>query len=88
MNANKEKMISLLNEWDPIKLVRRGAPADEYSSEAEMICDYINSYADFSTDELAEEIDDVFAHSFGRELYTCDLDRCKAIAEKIIVDND
>jgi hypothetical protein len=63
----KDKKLQLIEqvlvETDPVKLIKMGAPIDEYSYEALLIYERINHY--LTVDKIQQVIYDVFAYCFG-----------------------
>lgn len=59
----KEKIEAILANHDPIKLIKMGAPQNEYSSEAQMIWERTSRH--FSLDKIHNIIYDVFYRQFG-----------------------
>jgi hypothetical protein len=59
----KEKIETILVKYDPVKLIKIGAPLDEYDSEAQMICERTTRH--FSLDKIHNIVYDVFYSQFG-----------------------
>lgn len=63
MHDKKVKQIEeLLAKHDPIKLIKIGAPLDEYSHEAQDIYEHINRYN--SVEKIHQIVYDIFMRSF------------------------
>lgn len=58
----KEKIEAILVKYDPVKLIKMGAPQDEYDSEAQMI--YERTTRHFSLEKIHEIVYDVFVKQF------------------------
>ncbi len=78
-----EIMIKIINEWDPIDFFPM-APEDEYSNEILQVENFLFNNWDVDVQTLAITIDNVFASSFGRDVYLADIDDCVEIADKIL----
>src|SRR5258708_2846321 len=64
----KEKIEAILVKYDPVKLIKMGAPQDEYSSEAQTIFDNIDE--SYSIDRIQNIIYNIFVNSFGtKQIY-------------------
>jgi hypothetical protein len=64
MHDKKVKQIEeILAFWDPVKLIKMGAPLDEYAHEAQDIYERINRWN--SVTRIQEIIYDVFVASFS-----------------------
>ncbi len=67
MQSELELRISLvINKYDPIKLLREGAPDDEYAPEAKMIAETLNEAK--SESALKKKVYDIFVEMFGRDV--------------------
>lgn len=71
----------IINELDPIGLLRQGAPSDEYDEEIKKITSLIKQYNDVV--ELGNAIYDIFVDSVGKET-AGDIRAYVKIAEKIL----
>jgi hypothetical protein len=59
----KDKIEQILAKHDPVKLIKIGVPQDEYSSEAQMICDRIDQF--FSVEKIQDIVYEAFIHQFS-----------------------
>ena len=73
----------IINEWDPIEFFPM-APEDEYSNEILQVEKFLINNWDVDVQTLAITIDNIFASSFGRDVYFADIDDCVEIANKIL----
>jgi hypothetical protein len=73
----------IINEWDPIDLLSF-TPEDEYSWEINEITNATALNDQRDTMALANEIDKIFAESFGRSTYTKTIEDSIIIAKKIL----
>lgn len=62
-NKKLEAIENILVKDDPVKLIKMGAPLDEYSSEALLIYERINRYT--SVESIHQIMYDVFVSQFG-----------------------
>lgn len=80
-----EAIEKVLVEIDPVKLIKMGAPDDEYSHEAVMIYEGINRYT--SLDKMHKIIFDIFVNQFGGKEYADKIigtfDSYREVAERI-----
>jgi hypothetical protein len=81
-----EAIEKILVECDPVKLIKMGAPENEYSSEALTIYERINRYT--SVDQMQIIIYNVFLESFGPKKETAErligtFDSYREIAERV-----
>lgn len=58
-----EAIEKILVETDPVRLIKMGAPLDEYEEEALLIYEHVNHY--FSLEKVHETIYDIFVTRFG-----------------------
>jgi len=58
-----EEVQKIVNEYDPVGLVRGGAPPDEYHTEVGKIVAFLRSESD--RDSLANKVEGLFRESFG-----------------------
>lgn len=72
----------IINEWDPIEFFPM-APEDEYSNEILKIEKYLADNGNTDVQTLAVAIDNIFASSFGRDVYLADMNDCVEVAKKI-----
>lgn len=79
----KFKIMSIINEWDPIDLFPM-APINEYDSEIEKILFFLKSKKNITISQLQLEINKIFISSFGNDIYKSSLEECKTIAIKIL----
>lgn len=73
----------IINEWDPIDFFPM-APEDEYSNEILQVENYLSDNVNVDLQTLAIIIDNIFAVSFGRDVYFGDINDCIIIADKIL----
>ena len=73
---------TIINNWDPVNLFPH-APDDEYSSEINKICSFIEDNKDHALDKLGQEILKIFIDSFGKDIFLKTSEQCKEIACKI-----
>lgn len=73
----------IINEWDPIEFFPM-APEDEYSNEILKIEKYLADNGNIDVQTLAVAIDNIFASSFGRDVYLADMNDCVEVAKKIL----
>ena len=78
-----EKIIRIINEWDPLGLFPL-APRDEYVDEATKIYEYINNNKSITIQQLAQTIHRIFLETFGQDIYEEDMQKCIFVAEKIL----
>lgn len=62
-NKKLDAIEKILVEHDPVKLIKMGAPLDEYDHEALLIYERINRYN--SVEKMQQIIYDVFVAQFG-----------------------
>ena len=79
----KFKIMSIINEWDPIDLFPM-APINEYNSEIEKILLFLKSEKNITISQLQLEINNIFISSFGNDVYKSSFEECKTIATKIL----
>lgn len=85
MNMRYEKIKQIIDEWDPIDLLSH-APKDEYDEETKEVSKLISATNEAITVELIGKIIyTVFSKHFGSNTFTCNLDECMCVAEKIII---
>lgn len=70
-----------INRWDPIGLLKIGAPLDEYIMEITKISSYLKSM--LSVEELAEIIYQIFNDSFNHNVFQKSYFDCYSVAQKI-----
>ena len=75
---------TLIDQWDPIKLLCCHAPPDEYDYETREILAEVNQLNEISVIELSEIIYHTFEESFGTDVFKYSIDECFDIAEAII----
>jgi hypothetical protein len=64
----KDKIEQILIKYDPVGLIKIGAPSDEYDSEAQLIFEYTTKH--FSLEKIQQIVYDVFVKQFsGGEVY-------------------
>lgn len=80
----KDRIVSLVNKWDPIGLYPM-APKDEYESEIKKICEFLFNNSHVEEKLLANYINEIFVQSFGKDIYREDLVKCEKIARKILL---
>jgi hypothetical protein len=62
----KDEIEKILAKHDPVKLIKIGAPEDEYSSEAQMICERMNKFNRITAVEKIQDIVyEAFIHQFS-----------------------
>lgn len=84
MTNEKLKAIEgVLVETDPVKLIKMGAPTDEYSLEALLIYERTNRY--FSIEKIHQIVYDIFIMQFGTESKA---EKSNKLTKKIIGDFD
>ena len=71
----------IINEWDPIQLLAL-APSDEYDYEIHQI--EIAAKEAVDVESLAKVIYNIFAESFGFDIFKKTIDVCTIIANKIL----
>jgi len=59
----KEKIEAILVKYDPVNLIKIGAPLDEYSSEAQMIWERTTRH--FALEKIHDIIYEAFVHQFS-----------------------
>jgi len=74
-----------IKNWDPINLFPH-APDDEYESEIKQV--FICSKGDMSSEKLAEDILNVFAKSFGQDVFKRSYNDCITLAKRILERNN
>ena len=78
----KEKIEQILVKHDPVKLIKMGAPTDEYDSEAQMIWERTTRH--FSQDKIHEIIYEIFLEQFdGKKSIIGESEKYKPIACEI-----
>lgn len=78
----KEKIELILVKHDPVKLIKMGAPQDEYDSEAKMIWERTTRH--FSQEKIHDIVYEVFLIQFaGRKSIIGEFDSYKVIAQEI-----
>lgn len=75
-----EKITQIINEWDPIDLLKTGCPNDEYQPEVNEIFNNMSN----NIDHLANTIYNVFIKMFGKDIFNKDINECILIANKIL----
>lgn len=78
---NKIHVSQIINEWDPIALLSH-APTDEYEIEIKLIIDSLEKSR--TTDELANNIYEIFSKRFGTDVFTKQYQECIEVAKKIL----
>lgn len=58
----KEKIEEILVRYDPVKLIKMGAPQDEYSSEAQLI--YERTTRHFALEKIHDIVYEIFLQQF------------------------
>jgi hypothetical protein len=83
------KVKSIINNWDPVKLLAIHCPDDEYHSEIRAICRYIEEADSLNEIELGTYIYQTFTDFLGKEFRESP-DSCIVIGRKIMesVKND
>jgi hypothetical protein len=71
----------IINEWDPIDLLSH-APTDEYEIEIKLIIDSLEKSR--TTDELANNIYEIFSKRFGTDVFTKQYQECIEVAKKLL----
>jgi len=82
MTGMNKEISDIINEWDPIGLFPI-APKDEYYEEIKHIEEMLYGNAKITEAELAKRINEVFANSFGLDVYHKSIDDCIQVAKKI-----
>lgn len=59
----KDKIENILVKYDPMGLIRMGAPLDEYNLEARLIFENIDKI--YSVEKIQQLVYDIFRQSFG-----------------------
>lgn len=67
-SAQKKAVKEVVNEIDPIGLIRGGAPLDEYDAEVTQIVVILQRYKDKDVDAVVDRIHLVFKRNFGAHL--------------------
>lgn len=78
-----ERITQIINDWDPIGFFPM-APKDEYMNEIKKINEFVCSNHSLQACTLAQEINKIFAETFGTDVYDEDLEQCTIIAKKIL----
>lgn len=78
-----ERITQIINDWDPIGFFPM-APKDEYINEIKKINEFVCSNYSLQVHTLAQEINKIFAETFGTDVYDEDLEQCTIIAKKIL----
>lgn len=85
MTMSYEKIKQIIDEWDPIDLLSH-APKDEYDEETKEVFKSISAANEVITVELIGKIIyTVFSKRFGSNTFTCNLNECMCVAEKIMI---
>ncbi|MBU5472483.1 DUF1871 domain-containing protein [Roseburia sp. MSJ-14] len=79
-----EGITQFINDWDSIGFFPM-APQDEYINEIKKINEFICSNYSLQVHTLAQEINKIFAETFGTDVYDEDLEQCAIIAKKILM---
>lgn len=74
-------MSQIINGWDPIDLLSH-APTDEYEIEIKLIIDLLEKSR--TTDELANNIYEIFSKRFGTDVFTKQYQECIEVAKKLL----
>lgn len=74
----------IINQWDPLDLLKINCPDDEYETEIDLIWKAIDE--NISEKQLAEIIYKVFFEMFG-DLFKCSKKECLRISKKILQHN-
>lgn len=77
-----DRIIEILNEWDPIELIAIGCPDDEYEPEAKAILAEMEKTSDET--RLAKKIYNIFKTSFGHGAFLPDYQECLSVARKCL----
>lgn len=78
-----ERITQIINDWDPIGFFPM-APKDEYINEIKKINKLVCSNCSLQVHTLAQEINKIFAETFGTDVYDEDLEQCAIIAKRIL----
>lgn len=78
-----ERITKIINDWDPIGFFPM-APKDEYINEIKKINELVCSNCSLQVYTLAQEINKIFAETFGTDVYYEDLEQCAIIAKRIL----
>lgn len=62
----EERIREIVNRYDPIKLIKGGAPDDEYAPEVKMIAEAFNETK--SESALKNRVYSIFVEMFGRDV--------------------
>lgn len=81
----RNKLMELINEWDPIGLIMMSAPQDEYAPEVDRIFEKLEQ--GMSVEEVFKLIDNTFHYYFNNNslsrIYETDSKTLLELAEKV-----
>ncbi len=83
---NNDKVLEIINEWDPIGLFPL-APKNEYASYAIEISEFISTNQSVTSYELSLFIDEMFITSFGDAYNSFNTVNSSIISNKILETN-
>lgn len=77
MTTNNDRLhrelVDLLYQHDPVGLAKMGAPSDEYTHEAEMICEALQSQTFTTIAQLRQSVYTIFKEMFDQVAGTEDV---------------
>lgn len=79
-----DRVSKIINKWDPVNLFPM-APEDEYSWEVNEIIKVLEGKVGIGVNELGDEINRIFIHSFSEAIFTRTINQCREVAGKILV---
>lgn len=83
---NKKKVYNIIrceiNKWDPLGLLKKGAPNDEYHLEITRIYNKIRHLK--TAEKLGKYIQTMFQELFGENIFMEDIKTCQDVAQSIL----
>lgn len=84
---NKRKVYNVvkseINKWDPLGLLKKGAPSDEYHLEITRISNKIKHLE--TAEKLGKYIQAMFQELFGENIFIEDIKTCQNVAQSILM---